>query len=282
MEPVFLIGAGRSGTKFLRDVLAHSSEIAKIPYDVGYIWRYSNEGLAHDEFEPILATEAIKAYIRKTLPKLVDSSESSGERYFIEKSVPNALRPKFVHEIFPNARFIHLIRDGRSVVESSMRLWKSPPDKGYLLAKLKYFPITNYKYAFWYSINLFKGLLKGRGQRVWGPRYIGMEDDSQTEPLETICSKQWKKCVDNSLEQLAQVPDSQVITVRYEDLMSSESEILRILDFLDVDSSSAAIEFYNKTLRPGTVQQWSKKLSAKQLSLIMNEIEPTLKRTSYL
>ena len=40
---VIIIGAARSGTKYLRDVLATAPNAARVPYDINYIWRYGSE-----------------------------------------------------------------------------------------------------------------------------------------------------------------------------------------------------------------------------------------------
>ena len=66
-SPVFIIGAARSGTKFLRDVLAASPEVACVPYDVNYIWRYKNENYPHDALAVESITKKIKFSIRHNI-----------------------------------------------------------------------------------------------------------------------------------------------------------------------------------------------------------------------
>ena len=46
--PIILIGAARSGTKFLRDVLASAVGVKSVPYDVNYIWRHGSPNYGHD------------------------------------------------------------------------------------------------------------------------------------------------------------------------------------------------------------------------------------------
>ena len=45
---VIIIGAARSGTKYLRDVLATAPNAARVPYDINYIWRYGSESHPDD------------------------------------------------------------------------------------------------------------------------------------------------------------------------------------------------------------------------------------------
>jgi len=69
-NPVILLGAGRSGTKFLRDILDASNDIAVIPFDIGYVWRYGNENLEHDELTPEMINHRTVKFIKRILPKL--------------------------------------------------------------------------------------------------------------------------------------------------------------------------------------------------------------------
>ena len=274
MSPVFLLGAGRSGTKFLRDILGASSNVAIIPYDVGYVWRYGNEKIPHDEFTPDLLNDSIKQYVRETLPKLIKKDpDKSNATILIEKSVPNTLRPAFMQAIYPEAKYIHLIRDGRAVTESAMRLWQEPPERSYLLKKLRYFPWKNYRYALWYISNMVKGKLSsGRGQQIWGPVYEGLIEDAENLPLETVCARQWKKCIEISLTQLSQFDQSNIIQVRYEDLMQDAKTLESICEFIGINDKNTVVDNYeNKVIRTHT-EKWKSSLNPTQLDLINKEI----------
>jgi len=275
ISPIFLLGAGRSGTKFLRDIIGVSSDIATIPYDVGYIWRYGNDDCPHDEFTSSMLTPKIEQYIKKTLPKLAMSNVSKpNASFFIEKSVPNTLRPEFLYTIYPNAKFIHLIRDGRAVSESAIRLWQAPPKRSYLLKKLKYFPIENYQYAFRYALSLVKRRISpSKILPSWGPRYSGINEDIQNLPLETVCARQWKKSIEISLSQLENCDKNNIIEVHYEDLMKDSKSLETICDFIGISDKSDIINNYEKKVVRTNTQKWKNTLTKKQLELINNEIE---------
>ena len=66
-RPIILLGAARSGTKLLRDVIATHPNIGKVPYDINYIWRLGNEFIPHDELEPEQATPIVIQRIRKSI-----------------------------------------------------------------------------------------------------------------------------------------------------------------------------------------------------------------------
>ena len=283
LEPIFILGAGRSGTKFLRDVLDTSSEVSVIPYDVGYVWRYGNEKTPHDELTPDMLNDDIIRYIRKTLPSLTKSYPKKPKaKIFIEKSVPNTLRAAFVHTVYPEAKFIHLIRDGRSVTESAIRLWKTPPNKGYLLKKLRYLPIRNYPYAISYLFNLLLNrTLSSKSFPIWGPRYNGIYKDLKIHPIEVICAKQWKKCVENSLSQLKDVNKGQIIEVHYEDLMLNSNAIKSICEFINIKDKEEVVFNYEKKVNRTHSKKWINSLDKKQLELINNEIKSLNMKIGY-
>jgi len=247
-QPIILIGAARSGTKFLRDCLATSPDCVAVPYDINYIWRYDQTKLEHDVLDPKLISSKTQTFIRNTIPKL---AKAEAGNTIIEKTVSNTLRIPFVNEIYPQARFVHLIRDGREVVESSMRQWTDPPDTGALLKKLKSLPIQNIGYVFWYAKNIQSGLFKGgrKGGNIWGPRYPGIMDDVETASLAKICANQWKHCIETSLKDFAQINSNRVHTIRYEDFISGRESIVKLAQNLELSHPETCGDAMEKNLR---------------------------------
>lgn len=279
LKPVFIIGAGRSGTKFLRDTLAASPEVARVPYDVGYIWRYGNEGLSHDEIDVQGVSEKSIKWMRRKIPQMIDRSvEKPDAHVLVEKSVPNSLRPLLLHRAFPEATFIHLVRDGRAVTESAMRLWQMPPERGYLMDKVRYFPWGNMRYGVWYIWNQISGLLRKKPP-IWGPRYKGIEEDVGKDPLHIICAKQWYYCVSTAFRQLQEIPEEQVITVRYEDLMRDTYVLSDVCKRLNI-APEPIVERHLKTLRKGENEKWRKSLTPQEqqeIQAVFDELPESLK-----
>ena len=117
-QPIVIIGAARSGTNMLRDVLTNIHGIGTWPCDeINYVWRDGNARYPTDELLPRHATARVKHFIRK---KFKQMAQGLNCRILIEKTCANSLRVPFVNEIFPHARFIFLIRDGRDVVASEV------------------------------------------------------------------------------------------------------------------------------------------------------------------
>ena len=123
--PVIIIGAARSGTKFIRDVLASADGVCAVPYDVNYIWRSGLPSNTHDALQPEQLSEKSVSKIRNSLSSL--AGVEAGE-VLVEKTVSNSLRVKYVEKVFPNARYVHIVRDGRESTYSAMKQWVARPD----------------------------------------------------------------------------------------------------------------------------------------------------------
>lgn len=270
MKPVLLIGAGRSGTKLLRDLLAESPEITRVPYDVSYVWRHKNEGCPHDEIKPEDVDQKDVEWIRRNIYKLQDKKKSSfGNVYLVEKSVPNSLRPLLLYKVFPEAYFIQIVRDGRAVTESAIRMWSAKPETQYLLEKLRYFPWSSYRYAAWYFYNRLVHFFKSR-PAIWGPRYKGISDDVSSQPLHVVCARQWRRCIEVADVQLKDIPRNQQITIRYEDLVKDENTVLGICDFLGIDSGPI-LQAFKDIVRTDNNTKWESALTESQILDIKNE-----------
>jgi len=279
---IILIGAGRSGTKFVRDILSSAPQVSCIPYDVGYIWRTGVESLSHDELLPEMLTEKNKIYIRKTILK-IGRKTNPAANHIIEKSVPNCLRIEYVHKIFPEAKFIHLTRDGRAVTESAMRLWKKPPEKGYLLQKIKYFPFRNYRYAIKYILNMIKGVLvSGRGQLTWGPRYDGIDNDVSTKELIDVCAKQWQKCVSSSLGGLAKIPADYVFSIKYEEFIMDPRKVIELCQFIGIEDPDSIVSELANKVNKSNLDKWKDLLTKEEKELIEKIQDKELKALNYI
>src|SRR5690625_4081830 len=175
-QPIIIIGAGRSGTNMLRDILVKITGFVTWPcYEINYIWRHGNTSQETDEFESELATPEVQSYIRKSFQKI---SSKNNYSHVVEKTCANSLRVGFVSRVLPNAKFIHIIRDGRDVVASSKKRWDAPLDIPYIMKKARYVPLTDLPYyAFKYMWNrIYRILSNEKRLASWGPRFNGIDE----------------------------------------------------------------------------------------------------------
>lgn len=280
-RPIILVGAARSGTKFLRDILASGTGMAVVPYDVNYVWRYGAERVEHDALDPSDLTDKRKSFIRRTLRSL---AKSDPDGILIEKTVATTLRVPFVDAVFPDARYIHLIRDGRDVAESAMRQWEAPPDWPALSRKVREMPLANLSYIAWYGMNFLSGLFAGRkGGKVWGPQFPGMDDLAESVTLSEVCARQWLESVIRARHDLAAIPgaDERVFTIRYEALIGDETALTDLLAKLDLPDSGSILRTYRDRLRPSDPARW-RDLPEEDRQVFDRVLTPTLQELGYL
>jgi len=132
--PVVIIGAPRSGTNMLRDLLCSVDGVATWPCDeINYIWRHGNLRYPSDAFSPDMVNPRIQQYIRGQFSWV---AKKYGARIVVEKTCANSLRVDFVERVLSQPKYIFIARDGVDVVCSAMRRWRAKLDLPYVLRKV--------------------------------------------------------------------------------------------------------------------------------------------------
>ncbi len=282
IRPIIIIGAARSGTKYLRDILGSSDAACKVPYDINYIWRAYNETWPDDAIPAERATKKVRNFIRTQIERLAGAA-APDVSVLLEKTVGNSLRLPFVDAVYPDALYIHLLRDGRSVTESAARQWSEPPNWRRLMEKLRGMPLRNAGYVVWFAKNYLTGLGSGRGGgKVWGPRYAGIDDDlTAGASIITISAKQWAASVTMAHRDLQDVDPDRVCTVRYEELVDGDSQIRRLCSFCGLPDADAVAARHLSKVDQGTAEKWRESMSSEQQEEMMREIEPLLEKLGY-
>jgi hypothetical protein len=270
-EPVFIIGAARSGTKMLRDLIAMHPMMDRVPYDINFIWRLGNESIPHDELVVENITPQISRMIQDKLGKF-----HQGRRFLIEKTVSNCLRVPFVDTIFPDAKYIFLIRNGYDVVESVYRQWISPPDWKYLMVKARSFPFIDAPgYALNYVLNMMKKPRSG-GHKTWGPRYQGIDEDVATKDLLEVCAIQWSRSVEKAFLWLEKIATSRRMVIKYEDFVNRPQQYLvGIADFLSIDSAPCLDSTLLDCVNTTNIGKGRHQLTQAQQALLLPYIQHT-------
>lgn len=276
MRPLILVSAARSGSKLLRDLLGASTECAVVPFDVNFVWRHGNEARPDDALPADAADDRAIRYIRRTIPRLAGLAPGDA-RLLVEKTVSNSLRVPFVARVFPEARFVWLVRDGRAVAESTRRVWNEPPERGYLLEKLRYFPVRDFRYALWYLANRLR---PGR-DRVWGPRYPGIEADLASLDLLDVCARQWAACNAAARSAFAALPPDRVFELRYEALVGGGERLAALCEFAGLRDPGPVLAARDRTVDGAYLERWRGALSDVEAERLNTLLRGALRELGY-
>lgn len=105
-----IIGCPRSGTSILGELIASHPDVSYI-FEASNIWELAGAGIdGSHRLTAEHATPRVKQKIRKWF-----EARQNGAAMVIEKCPRNALRVPFLRAVFPEAKLIHIVRDGRDV-----------------------------------------------------------------------------------------------------------------------------------------------------------------------
>ena len=283
MLPLIIIGAPRSGTNMLRNILTDIDGVSTWPCDeINYIWRHGNIKYPSDEIPVTRATPNIINYIHK---KFVEISVKYNSDIVVEKTCANSLRVPFVDAVVPEAKFIFIYRDGIDVTVSAKARWTAELDISYVLKKIRYVPILDLPY---YSIRYLWARIyrfTSNEQRLpfWGPALDDMQTILKKHSLNEICALQWKHCVDNAEKAFSSMPASKVLRVRYEDLVCHPvQELQRILKHIDKEVDIDRVINAVENVSPQSIGKGRSMLSNQEIDDLESLVGHTLKRYGYL
>lgn len=128
---VFIGGAGRSGTTLFRSMLnahprIHCGPEAKLVPAICQLRDSWLKGLGADLTEAGVDTPLLDRAVRSFLETFLEGLAPEGQRV-AEKTPHNLVHTAYLGRLFPQARFLHVIRDGRAVVSSLLQQrWIDP------------------------------------------------------------------------------------------------------------------------------------------------------------
>ncbi len=281
-QPLIIIGAPRTGTNMLRDVLCRLPGVGTWPCDeINYIWRYRQRTVAHDEFQASDATPTITRYIRRAFDQ---QAQSQNLNWLVEKTCANSLRVNFVDAIVPDAKYLFLVRDGRDVVASAMKRWTAPLDIPYLLRKARYVPTFDLPFYAWRYLQnrCSRWLHREKRLAVWGPRWHGWEETARRASLPELCAMQWAKCVEQSHRDLSELPPERVLMLHYEDFVHNPiRELNRIVQHLHLRADEQHLRNAVGGISTESVGKAKKSLNSDVFEQIAPLIERAQRLTGY-
>jgi len=284
-KPIFIVGTGRCGSTVFHQLLSHHPHVAWLsrvcetrPHrpqanqramqilDVPLVSRYARKLIYPVEAYPFWerycpgftepcrdlrqedVTPGSKKAVRKVMAQILTRKR---QRLLIK--ITGWPRIGFLKEIFPDAKFIHVYRDGRAVVNSLLNVffwsgWRGP---------------ANWRW----------GELTPAQREKW-ERY-----DRSFVALAAI---EWEILMTAHQEAGARIPADDLMEIRYEDLCQSPLEWTRqAIEFAGLEwSPGFAATVRNFSLK-NTNYKWQEELTEVQQKVLNECLSDTLKKYNY-
>ncbi len=263
-RPIIIIGASRSGTTLLFETLAAHEDL----------WSLSGGGESHWHIEVIESLNPARRNFESNRLTAEDASDEIRDRLienfttelcdrnglpligatgratcrtlrFLEKTPKNTLRIPFLDRLFPDARYIFLVRSARDNISSMIDAWESG-------RFVTYPELPGWQGAPW-SLILTPG---------WR--------DLIGKPVAEIATNQWMAANRTAADDLAAIDSDRCHTLVYEDFLQDPAGAVRaIAEFADLPYTDAMAEMLSRplkhsrfTLTPPAADKWQKNADA--------------------
>ncbi|MEM7129623.1 MAG: sulfotransferase [Chloroflexota bacterium] len=287
-KPIFLVGTGRSGTTLSHRVLSQHPEIAWLS---ALLNKFPNRPQHNRRLLQLLDRPIVGAWIQERLPlgdgecypfwsryypgfsrpirDLVAEDVTERTRLKIGSLMEQMLTPKrrrllvkitgwprlgFLQAIFPDARFLHIVRDGRAVANSLLNVdfwegWRGP---------------SNWRW----------GKLSHEYEEIW-QRY--------DQSFVALAAINWELLTIEMDQARQLIPSEQFFEFRYEDLCDDPNTTLRnMIDFCELEWSDEFEHAIKRHAFKNTNHKWRKDLTANQQQILNEILTKRLKYYNYV
>ena len=283
-RPIFITGLGRSGTTLVHTMLSTHPQVTWLsllcgkfpgrPYlnrwlmsliDVPILniylrrrfvplenyafWNFYFAGFAGPSRD--LVAGDVSERTRRTLSKAV-SQLLTLKRHRLLIKITGLPRITFLHAIFPDAKFVHIVRDGRAVANSRL------------------------------NTNFWKGW---QGLNIWGgqmPEHYRQEWERHRRSFVALAGIEWKTHMDQLEAVKREFPNIDICQVRYEGFCANPiGELKRIADHCELawepKFETATRAFYVKN----EDEKWKSDLTDEQRAILEEVLGPYLVKYGY-
>jgi len=211
VRPIFIVGAPCSGTNIFYRTFAKHPDLAWIsnitkkvpsshwltriimlfrddhrPTEANNVWQ-KFAGAEDESLGQKDVTVAARKYLHSVLQ---NNLRIFNKPRFVNKCPGNSVRIEFLKEVFPDAIFIHILRDGRAAAYSIIR------------SRL------------------------GHSGAYWSVKPPGWQELLKL-PLVDACALQWKMTVEAILQSAKKLPSEQFMEIRYEEFVDRPAEVFK-------------------------------------------------------
>lgn len=279
---VFIVGAGRSGTNLLSRMLEHQGRFVDLSEN-RYIWNYRQRCRMTDRRLPNEATPKVTAFIRGHFERVAELRPG----ILIDKTPGNALRLGFVNRIFPEAKIVNIVRDGRANVLSRTalwdeeRIWGNGERPGMLIRYIRRIRrmrrlgnLPAARIPVFLADNLPALLSRAvlRRTTLSGERIAGLREIEQIHGVRVARAVQWREAATFAAVEGRALGAESYHEILFEDLLRAPRPTAQALfGFLECSDCTRAGAWLEKRLDPGRLDNWKTRDPA-----AIAEIEPYL------
>lgn len=283
-KPIFILGAQRSGTTWLGKAFAQHPDIAYWG-EIGHLWMWGNSNKQDDVLGISDFNSKIQRHIESNFSKYL---AKLNKNRICDKTPSNCLRIPFIKAVFPDAKIILIIRDGRSVMSSTSKKLNQPKGIPFeeIKRRLKNVPVWKWYLFFSYLsyhrvTSRFKTMV-GQPLDYWGIRPPGWKEWSRKYSPNLVLAKQWSETIKIATSEGRKLPSENYLEVRYEELAASpREEISRIINFVEIENPEPIIEYAVATADPSRSDKWKESLNQNILNEVKEIMEPTMSKLGY-
>ena len=285
-KPIFILGTGRCGSTLFHNILSMHPQIAWLSGFCNYfpnVPQLNRLVLYGDSFgwsqkivrsflkpsEAIyylerVAPGIIKAFkdlkaidvgvgLKTDMPMQLDKMITARRHRLLHKFT-GWPRIEYLMEIFPDAKFIHVYRDGRAVANS--------------LFEVKW----------WHG-------WQGPQNWIWGPlpeKYEKEWEDSNRAFI-VLAAIQWKILMDSFEQAIKTCPADRIIELKYEDFVERPIEnIGNVLEMCELKPSDQFMKKVGSYRLRNANDKWKKNLTLDQQELLQKSLSDHLQKYGYL
>lgn len=279
-NPVILLGTQRSGTTWLGSVLGAHPAFAYYE-EPRHVWCWGNASTPDDRLTEAHATPRVCAHIHAAFGEHV---QKLGGESLCEKTPSNCLRVPFINAVYPEAKLLLVVRDGRSVIRSTAEIMAGGvPTSGIVSRALKTPPWEWPAYT-GKLVSTLKQKVTGKSLDFWGPRPPGWKQWLEHDHPDVVLAKQWAHTVRTAYDDLLRLgePGRAFFMFRYEDMAREpETTMTDLAAFLGIQSPDKLIDAAVRTAKPETIDAWRDEIEDETLDRVRPEMEPMLNRLGY-
>lgn len=248
---MFIIGCGRSGTTVLGSILAQHSAVLFLN-EPRRLWRaaypftdvWSENAPSRGGRLVLTAADTLPHRSRKLQQAFRAEMRRADRSVLIEKLPANSFRLPFLQTIFPEARYLHLQRDGREVARSIAKRVEEGP---------------------WFGINGYR----------WRQLEKTAHSQVVTSALPELCDGafdrgllEWRLNEEAIASFLPSLSPTAWVRVTYEQLIRDPgAKVGELLTFLGIEIDDNVLAYAVETLQRKTPTLERAELSAKELAI---------------